>query len=290
VNGPPDLASPRSITTDDEGVGGDGSLQFRYIDNPKWLPAREYLWVGHYIPGFARADLFRLTPSQANGVPPRLSGVLLLNYRAAATITDCESGITLADRSDDLYLVNHFALDVDYGGPCVSRTGTDQCSYFSDGQWHLDMQIANHCVGRLFRNSPGYRDSSGTAWRTAGTFRADLVMKVIGADDYPARDDPALIRTPGFDHSGGTINGHKMGGTYWGYTSGQVPAAWEVQTTVGGTISVRFEWDDCGAAKWRYSCRPPGRAGADRISESGAPHYSGPRGIDLLRNPDSRNW
>lgn len=284
ASGCPALTPHQAGETDDD-RDWDGSLQFRYIDNPKWLSEAGYLWVGHYIPGFEREDLFRLSPSRSSGAPPQLNGILLLNYRAAAIITDCESGTTLADRSNDLYLVNHFTLNVDYGGTSVCRSRTDQCSHFSDGQWHLDMQIANHRMGELFKNSPGYASSCGKGDRTRGTFSADLVMKVIGADDYCAKADTALIRTPCFDYSGGTINGHKMGGTYWGYTSGQVPAAWEIQTTLGGTIRMRFEWDNCTAATWRYSCVPPGRTGADRISESGIPHYTGPRGIDLLSQP-----
>ena len=261
------------------GVDIRGLFGLSYIDRPKWVPGSEHLWVGYYMT-FDSSDITGLSVSQIKNGAPLYEGTVLLNHRTSASVTDCQTGVTLSDQSRDLYFANRFLLRGD-----GSLAGADYTEKFTDGQYHLFFQIANTPMGRVFAQSPGYNlETSGTGRRTKGSFTSTMVVQIIARDAYDITAD-VFQTLPLGGWGDRIIDGHEMGGYYYGYTADGAPMSWTASPAMTVSVSVTFSWDNCcGKKSWAYKCSLEVEPGAQRYRYFGT-SYTG--AVDLHSQPSS---
>lgn len=263
-------------------IDSRGLLGLSYIDRPKWVPDSEYLWVGHYMT-FDSSDIAGLSVRQIQNGAPRYEGTALLNHRTSASVTDCQTGVTLPDQSRDLYFANPFQL--------LGNGSLAWASYrepFTDGQNHMFFQIANTPMGRVFAQSPGYnRATSGTGRRTKGSFSSTIEVRIISRGAYDITAD-VFEPLPSGGWGDRIIDGHEMGGHYYGYTADMMPMSWTASSALTASVSVSFRWDNCcGKKSWAYQCSPAAEPGAQRSRYSGTSY---PGAVDLHSQPRSGDW
>ena|GEM_PF-791866 len=264
------------------GIDSRGLFGLSYIDRPKWVPDSEYLWVGHYMT-FDSSDIAGLSVRQIQNGAPRYEGTALLNHRTLASVTDCQTGVTLSDQSRDLHFANPFQLLGD-----GSLAWASYREPFTDGQDHMFFQIANTPMGRVFAQSPGYnRATSGTGSRTKGSFSSTIEVRIISRGAYDITAD-VLQPLPSGGWGDRIIDGHEMGGHYYGYTADMMPMSWTASPALTASVSVSFRWDNCcGKKSWAYQCSPAAEPGAQRSRYSGTSY---PGAVDLHSQPGSDDW
>ncbi len=274
------------------GVDYLGLFQVHFIDSPKWAAGAEWLWVGHYLT-FDASDVSALSKGPMIQGEETYHGVLLLNHRSQATVTDCRTGTTLSDSSKDLYFANQFMLRKD-----GSLWSANYSESFTDGQTHLFFQIANTKMRTVFNESPGFAALSRDVQRdlmhatdktTKGKFSSTIQVHVNSRDAYDITNDifqPNMF--PGIKH----IDGHEAWGAvdrdgrsfYYGVAAGSMPMAWTASPAFSETITINFEWDNCcGARKWKFSYSPSAQPGFTR-SRYATTQWDA---IDLYKNPSS---
>lgn len=272
-----------------QGIDPLGLFQIHYIDFPKWIPASEYLWVGHYLT-FSASDVSALS---AGPIQNTFAGVLLLYTNARATVTDCKTGITLSDTGKSLYFANQFLLN--QSGVLESANYSES---FTDGQTHMFFQTANTPMRSVFFESPGFSQLSPRVQRdlrnqsdkqTKGSFDASTEFHVNAKNAYDITVD---IFRPVTGTEMGTrfkrIDGHEAWGAadrYFGVAEGQMPGAWGAMPAFSDRVNVNFEWDNCcEGQKWKYRSSPASQPGYNR-SRYATTTYPG--AVNLHQNPVS---
>jgi YD repeat-containing protein len=102
------------------------------------------------------------------------------------------------------------------------------------------------------------------------------------------RSRPAVRPMPRGGWGGRIIDGHEMGGHYYGYAAGAMPMSWTVSASLSASVSVSFRWDNCcGSKAWKYECSPSTEPGVQRSRYSGS---SWPGAVDLYSRLISGNW
>src|SRR4029077_20473672 len=125
---------------------------------------REFLWVGHYL---------TFDASDASQLGNR--GVLLVNHRSVANITDCQTGTKVQPVSHSWYFANRFVLNSD-----GTLLGANNTELFTDYHFHLFTQIGNASMAGMFNR---YSGSAGERF-TRGNIHSTMELRAIPESDF----------------------------------------------------------------------------------------------------------